>query len=51
MAEKDYKPSTYECIDDHSVGIPGSVGNTDGVPFRHVEPTNSLMVQTQGGYE
>ena len=33
MAEKfDYKPSTYECIDEHSVGI------IDGALFHHVEP-------------
>ena len=39
MAEKfDYKPSTYECIDEHSVGIPGSIANTDGALFHHVEP-------------
>ena len=39
MAEHfDYKPSTYECIDEHSVGIPGSVANTDGALFHHVEP-------------
>ena len=39
MAERfDYKPSTYECIDEHSVGILGNITNTDGALFHHVEP-------------
>ena len=34
----DYTPSTYECIDKHSVGILESIVYSDGALFHHVEP-------------
>ena len=36
-----YKPSTYECINEISVGILGSIVVTDGALFHHIEPVCS----------